>query len=87
MLILGIMRAIIDLPDDQVSHLQATCERIGISRAEAVRRAIALYLAGQVTEERTLALATAFGLWQRRDAGRPPPDGLAYQKSMRSDWE
>jgi metal-responsive CopG/Arc/MetJ family transcriptional regulator len=40
-----IMRTIVDLPDDQVRGLAALCESHGISRAEAVRRAVARLLA------------------------------------------
>ena len=35
MLELGIMRAIIDLPEEQAAKLQLSCVRLGISRAEA----------------------------------------------------
>ena len=40
-----IMRTIIDLPEEQVRGLAALCEAQGISRAEAVRRAVARLLA------------------------------------------
>jgi metal-responsive CopG/Arc/MetJ family transcriptional regulator len=34
------MRTIVDLPGEQVEALASLCEREGISRAEAVRRAM-----------------------------------------------
>ena len=40
-----IMRTIVDLTDEQVKSLAALCAAQGISRAEAVRRAVARLLA------------------------------------------
>lgn len=88
MLLFGIMRAIIDLPDEQAAQLQEICERADISRAEAVRRAISLYTAQQAAEQRTLglqALVPAFGLWAKD--GRKTTDGVAYQQALRADWD
>jgi len=41
------MRTIIDLPEDQLEGLAAVCEREKASRAEVIRRAVALYLASR----------------------------------------
>ena len=71
------MRTIIELPSDQLMALDAICERDGISRAEAVRRAVAEHIA----RERSARPDEAFGLWRRR-----PVDGLAYQNSLRGEW-
>ena len=57
-------RTIIDIPATQLAEIDRLCQRLGISRAEAVRRSIEAYL------ERPLdASADGFGLWQ--DAPRP----------------
>lgn len=70
------MRTIIDLPQDQIDALARIAEREGLSRAELVRRAVALYLrtAGDETE-------SAFGLWHEHGE-----DGLAYQDRVRREW-
>jgi len=72
----GIMRTIIELPGDQVEALDALCRRDRISRAEAIRRAVAML----VRSEGALASGAAFGIW--RDCRE---DGLAYQERMRAD--
>lgn len=72
-----IMRTIIDLPDEQLAALAAVCEREGISRAEAVRRAVAEFTRQSAAGRDT----SAFGLWKRR---RTP--GLAYERRLRSEW-
>ena len=71
------MRTIIDLPEDQVQRLGKLCRREGVSRAEAVRRAVADYLNVHSTRERQ----DAFGIW--RDRG---PDGLEYERRLRREW-
>ena len=74
-----IMRTIVELPNDQVAALDGLCRRDGISRAEAVRRAVAEHLLrNQVSEPR------AFGLWRGR---RGLSDGLAYQRRVRREWD
>lgn len=72
-----IMRTIITLPDGQVEQLAALCRREGISRAEAVRRAVARYL----EERRLRPRDDAFGIWRDRE-----PDGLAYERRLRAEW-
>ena len=72
------MRTIIDLPPAQLDALDAWCRREGISRAEAIRRAVA----ATVGQQTTAARAAAFGLWR----GRRRPDGLAYQRRIRREW-
>ena len=71
------MRTIIELPDDQLEVLTDLCRSEGISRAEAIRRAIAHYTQGR----RSKAVAAAFGLWRNR-----PIDGLEYQRQLRDEW-
>ena len=70
------MRAIIDIPDDQAGPLAEACRRNHISRAEAIRRAIALFLKQEAPEAEG-----AFGLWKERGI-----DGIEYQQSLRREW-
>lgn len=61
-------RTIIDIPDNQLRDLDARCATLGISRAEAVRRAVEDYLRGAQRDPRR-----AFGLWRSvvpEDSGR-----------------
>ena len=71
------MRTIIDLPQPQLDALDRLCRRDGISRAEAVRRAVALL----VREAQPHQPRTAFGLWRDRQI-----DGVRYQARLRREW-
>ena len=71
------MRTIIDLPDDQVTRLAALCRRNRLSRAEAVRRAVAAYLDAHGVAEGD----EAFGIWRGRNL-----DGLTYERNVRDEW-
>lgn len=84
------MRALVDIPDSQIETLAELCDAQGISRAEAIRRAIAGYLEQQKGET-----VDVFGLWAvSRSAANSEPtdsdaekqDGLAYQEKLRSEW-
>ncbi len=71
------MRTIIEVPADQLEALAEICRREHISRAEAIRQAIA----GHVRRVRRDAPAAAFGLWRGRAV-----DGLAYERRLRQEW-
>jgi metal-responsive CopG/Arc/MetJ family transcriptional regulator len=71
------VRTIIDLPREQVEALDDQCRREGISRAEAVRRAVADHL----RKYSQTAARSAFGLWRGRRL-----DGLKYQEALRREW-
>ena len=71
------MRTIIDLPEEQVQRLGELCRREGVSRAEAVRRAVTDYLNAHSLRERQ----DAFGIWRERR-----PDGLEYERRLRREW-
>jgi hypothetical protein len=73
-----IMRTIVDLTDDQVKSLAALCAAKGISRAEAVRRAVARLLAEEQLPDR----ARAFGAWKRKRGDRAATIG-----KLRDEWE
>lgn len=72
-----IMRTIIELPKEQLTHLDAHCRRAGISRAEAIRRAVAAMLDGQAPVDAD----RAFGLWADRSREL---DGLVH--ALRDEW-
>ncbi len=72
------MRTIIELPTDQLEALADLCRREGISRAEAIRRAIAEHLRGR----RASTPDPAFGLWKGTRG-----DGLTYQRQLRGEWD
>jgi metal-responsive CopG/Arc/MetJ family transcriptional regulator len=55
-------RTIVDIPDTQLRDLDALCESVGISRAEAVRRAIAHFLRNGDDH------GEGFGLWRAEHA-------------------
>ena len=71
-----IMRTIVDLPDLERAQLDALCQQRGLSRAEALRQALRLWLAQQQP-----AHGTVFGLWRDR-----PEDGVALQRELRDEW-
>ena len=72
------MRTIVDLPAGQVESLDEWCRREGVSRAEAVRRAVAEHL----RKHHTAGSDRAFGLWRALEE-----DGLSYQERLRSEWD
>jgi metal-responsive CopG/Arc/MetJ family transcriptional regulator len=51
-------RTIIDLPPAQLRDLDAMCASLGISRAEAIRRAVQAFLLKPADND-----ARCFGLW------------------------
>ena len=70
------MRTIIELPEEQLEALDALCRREKISRAEGIRRAVAV-----LVRQRAAGADRAFGLWRDR-----AEDGLAYQRRLRREW-
>lgn len=71
------MRTIVDIPPVQLQQLEAICQREELSRAEAVRRAIARFV-----QEHGAAPDAAFGLWKGRGH-----DGVRYQQALRGEWD
>lgn len=76
------MRTIVELPDTQVKALARLCRKEGISRAEAIRRAVNGLVAGQEAAEAQAGMRAAFGLWRGRR-----PDGRGYVEALRAEWE
>jgi len=75
-----VMRTIVELADEQVSDLDAWRRGRGISRAEAIRRAIAALLRSAHVRRDGLALTQ--GLWAEQGG-----DGLADQERLRAEWD
>ena len=71
------MRTIIDLPQPIIDELDELAGREQISRAEAVRRAMAEYL----EKRRSTRGNAAFGIWKSKKV-----DALAYEDDLRGEW-
>ena len=71
------MRTLVDIPDSDLRELAELGRRSKRSRASLIREAVAAYLATR----RGASEADAFGLW-----GPKVPDGLGYQRKIRSEW-
>ncbi len=72
-----VMRTIVEIPEEQLAELAEICRREGISRAEAIRRAVGIYTRRQVGE----GSRNAFGIWKKRAV-----DGLDFEDRVRSEW-
>ena len=72
-----IMRTTVDLTDEQFKLLAALCAAKGISRAEALRRAVARLLADEQRPDR----AQAFGAWRGKQI-----DSMKAVRRMRDEW-
>lgn len=73
------MRTLVDIPDRHIADLAALCAVKKLSRAEAIRRAIVVYI-----DENKPAKGAAFGLWGKQAA--PLVEGLTYQERARAEW-
>ncbi len=71
------MRTIVDLPESERDQLDALCAQRGISRAQALREALVLWL-----ERERPRHGAVFGLWSDRG-----PDGVELQRRLRQDWD
>ena len=76
------MRTIVDLPEEQLQWLASLCVREGISRAEAIRRAVEASMQRDEKADFKRALDAAFGMWKDRGI-----DGVEYQRELRAEWE
>ena len=70
------MRTIVDLPDPERTQLDALCRQRGLSRAEAIRQALRLWL-----QHQNPGHAQVFGLWRDR-----PEGSVELQQSLRQEW-
>lgn len=71
-----IVRTIVDLPERERDRLDALCRQRGLSRAEAIRQALRLWL-----RQQTQTHQEVFGLWRDR-----PEGSLALQDALRQEW-
>ena len=70
------MRTIVDLPERERDQLDALCRQRGLSRAEAIRQALRLWL-----QQQSPAHGEVFGLW-----GDRPEGSLTLQDALRQEW-
>jgi hypothetical protein len=75
------MRTIVDLPEEQIRALDAYSKKHGVSRAEAVRRAVAMFLPQRSQRKLDLSSHPAFGSWKRRAV-----DSIEFQRKLRAEW-
>jgi hypothetical protein len=81
------MRTLIDIPEKQLTELNAISEARNLTRAELVRQAIASFL-----NQNRPGPEKAFGIWRDQTLVLPgpdeplPKDGLEYQERIRSEW-
>jgi Arc/MetJ-type ribon-helix-helix transcriptional regulator len=71
------MRTIVDLPVAERAQLDALCRQRGLSRAEALRQALRLWL-----EQQKPSHGEVFGLWRDR-----PEGSLELQEALRQEWD
>ena len=71
------MRTIVDLPAAERAQLDALCRQRGLSRAEALRQALRLWL-----EQQKPSHGKVFGLWRDR-----PEGSLELQHALRQEWD
>jgi len=76
------VRTIVDLPDEQILALDAYSKKYGVSRAEAVRRAVASFLPKRRHRRVDFRNHPAFGSWKNRDV-----DSVEYQRKLRAEWD
>ena len=74
------MRALVDIPEDDVRWLDMRAQLEGTSRAALVREAVSRYRA----KAGSSGIDAAFGIWKgRTDVG----DGVEFQRKMRAEWD
>jgi metal-responsive CopG/Arc/MetJ family transcriptional regulator len=72
------MKTVVELPKNLVESLSEICQKEGISKTEAIRRALSRYL----RDTKSNGKDAAFGLWRRKKI-----NGLAYEDRIRREWE
>jgi metal-responsive CopG/Arc/MetJ family transcriptional regulator len=63
------MRTLIDMPDNQIKELARICAARKLSRAEAVRQAVAAFI-----QQNSASRDAAFGLWKGQSVCLPGDD-------------
>lgn len=77
------MRTIIDLPPEQIKALDGYGKRQGISRAEAVRRAVACFLPPKLGKRLDFRKDPAFG----SSRAIRKEDSVELVRRLREEWE
>jgi metal-responsive CopG/Arc/MetJ family transcriptional regulator len=75
------VRTIVDIPDEQIRALDAYSKKHGVSRAEAVRRAVAMFLPQRSHRKLDLSKHPAFGSWKSRAV-----DSIEFERKLRAEW-
>jgi len=73
------MRALIDIPDDDLAELDALAHRNGRSRAAEVREAVRDHLRRRANND---WIERGFGYWKSRD---DIGDAVEFQRAVRGD--
>ena len=73
------MRTIVEMPQQDLSDLNALSKEEHISRAEAIRRAVGQYLRAWKAAH---TATDAFGAWKNRKVS-----GLEYEDRVRAEWQ
>jgi metal-responsive CopG/Arc/MetJ family transcriptional regulator len=68
-------RTIVDIPEAQMRDVDRLCQALGISRAEAVRRAL-----GDFVRQNDAATTEGFGLWKDAPSDRDQLVALLRQR-------
>jgi hypothetical protein len=76
------VRTIVDLPDDQIAALDSYGRREGVSRAEAVRRAVAAFVPMKGRKKADLKAHPAFGSSKRYRK----EDSVVTVRRLREEW-
>ena len=76
------MRTIVDLPADQIAALDAYTKAEGISRAEAVRRAVAAFVPSGGKRQGSLREHPAFGSLRGKKI-----DAVEHTRKVRAEWD
>jgi len=71
------MRTIVDLPDEQLRALARLCEKLEISRAEAVRRAVDRLIKESKSDQKDVG----FGIWKHKKI-----ESRKFVERLRKEW-
>lgn len=73
------MRAIINIPDEQIMVLNQLSKKQKLSRAALIRQAVTLYINNTNKIEREIQ--NIFGIWKNKNI-----DSVNYQQKLRAEW-
>lgn len=77
------MRTIVDLPQEQIEALDTYAKAKGISRAAAVREAVATYLPDRKKKKTSFRDDPSFGCWKAPKGF----DSVEYVRKLRAEWD